>query len=292
MPKSESLGIDTSSAPFDQLKGVRVLGTNRSGRESAEHARHQLYVGRDRTTSAQMLVKVTTKPGVFYERNLANEADILAAINRALPASKTFPVLVERGRLKDGRLFLMTYLFEEFALAMSISDERLPMRLYDNLSIALEAARALTELHSLPIYHVDLNPMNILYRSEHGRPIIRMVDFESAFDPARHTRDTFYDPPTTASYSAPEVAQHRPDARADIFSLGAVLYTMLAGFSWEWQGDAQTVVEADRELDPPLQALLLRAVARDPGRRFTSSAQLRDALAAYIEQVFPGRGDR
>lgn len=292
MPKSQSLGIDTSAAPFDRLKGVQVLGTNRSGRESATHARHQLYVGRDRATSAQMLVKVTTKPGVVYERNLANEADVLAAINRGLPDSKTFPVMVERGRLDDGRLFLMTYLFEEFALAMSISEDRLPMRLFDNLRIGLEVARALTELHTLPIYHVDLNPMNILYRSERGVPVIRMVDFESAFDPARHTPDAFYDPPTTPSYSAPEVAHHRPDARADIFSLGAVLYTMLAGFAWEWQGDAQTVIEADQETDPPLRDLLLGAVARDPARRIASAAQFRDALSAYIEGTFPGRGER
>ncbi|MFN7981586.1 MAG: protein kinase [Vicinamibacterales bacterium] len=292
MPRQEPLGIDTSEAPFDRLKGVRVLGTNRSGRDSAAHARHQLYVGRDRATSAQMLVKVTTRPGVFYERNLANEADVLAAINRALPASRTFPVLVDRGRLKDGRLFLMTYLFEEFALAMSISAERLPMRLYDNLRIGLAVASSLTELHSLPIYHVDLNPMNILYRSEHGSPVIRMVDFESAFDPARHTPDAFYDPPTTANYSAPELAQHRPDARADVFSLGAVLYTMLAGFDWEWKGDAQTVVEADTQLDPALQELLLLAVARDPEHRFASSTQLRNALATYVEQTFPGRLER
>jgi len=292
MPRNESLGVDTSEPPFDRLKGVRVLGTNRSGRESATHARHQLYVGRDRTTSAQMLVKVTTRPGVVYERNLANEADILTAINRELPDSRTFPVMVERGRLKDGRLFLVTYLFEEFALAMSISEDRLPARLFDNLRIGLEVARALTELHSLPIYHVDLNPMNILYRSERGIPVIRMVDFESAFDPARHTPDAFYDPPTTPSYSAPEVAHQRPDARADIFSLGAVLYTMLTGFAWEWKGDAQTVIEADRELDPPLRELLLKAVARDPARRFASSPQFRDALAAYIERTFPGRRER
>lgn len=289
MPRSDRSDIDLSAPPFDRLKGVRVLGTNRSGRDSTEHARHQLYVGRDRATSAQMLVKVTTRPGLVYERNLANEADVLAAVNRQLPTSKRFPVVLDRGRLRDSRLYLVTYLFEEFALAMSIADERMPSRRFDHLHAALAIAHALVELHSLPVYHVDLNPMNILYRSERGIPIIRIVDFESAYDPAQHAADSFYDPPTTPNYSAPEVGHQRPDARADIYSLGAVLYTMLAGFGWTWQSDAHASIDADRELDPPLRTLLLKMTAPTPARRYATAEQVRDELTRYIDRTFPGR---
>lgn len=289
MPRSDRYDIDLSAPPFDRLKGVRVLGTNRSGRDSTEHARHQLYVGRDRAASAQVLVKVTTKPGLVYERNLASEGDVLTTVNRQLPQSKTFPVVLDRGRLRDSRLYLVTYLFEEFALAMSISDERMPSRRYDHLRAALEVAHALVELHSLPVYHVDLNPMNILYRSERGAPIIRIVDFESAFDPVQHSAGSYYDPPTTPNYSAPEVGHQRPDARADIYSLGAVLYTMLAGFGWTWQSEAHASIDADRELDPALRTLLLKATAPEPARRFTTAAHLRDELTRYIERTFPGR---
>ena len=63
---------------------------------------------------------------------------------------------------------------------MAIGTERIPARLVAHLRTALEVGRAMIDLHRIHIYHVDLNPMNVLYRSEHGRPVIRIVDFESS----------------------------------------------------------------------------------------------------------------
>jgi len=289
MPRTDRIEIDLKAAPFDQLKNVRPLATNRSGRTSGEHARHQLYVGRNRSTAAQMLVKLTTRPGVFYERNLGNEIDVLTTINRELPASKVFPVVKGHGRLPDGRLYLMTYLFDELAIATAIDAERIPSRIVGHLRTAIEVARALMPLHEIPIFHVDLNPMNILHRTEMGIPIVRIVDFESSYDPARHTAGEFYDPPTTAGYSAPEVSHGPPDARADVFSLGAVLYTMLAGFGWTWHGPAHTSIEGDAALDSDLRRILLSSVAPDPEDRFASMSALHDGLSAYLEGIWPGR---
>jgi serine/threonine protein kinase len=190
--------------------------------------------------------------------------------------------------MPDGRLYLMTYLFDELSLASSIDAERIPSKNVSHLRAAIEVARALMELHSIPIFHVDLNPMNILYRMEQGRPVVRIVDFESSYDPARHTGG-FYDPPTTAGYSAPEVSHQAPDARSDVFSLGAVLYTMLTGFGWTWNGDALASVQADQQLDRELQTILSSAVAPEPGRRFASMQAFRDAVGSYLEGIWPGR---
>jgi serine/threonine protein kinase len=289
MPRDQRIDIDPKSPPFDRLKSVRPLATNRSGRDPSAHARHQLYVGRDAVTSAQMLVKVTTRPGLVYERNLSNEIEVLTTVNGRLPTSRTFPVVEGHGRLRDGRLYLLTYLFDELALATAIDSERIPSRVVGHLRSALAVARALVELHGIPIFHVDLNPMNILHRVEQGRPVIRIVDFESSYDPARHGSGVFYDPPTTPGYSAPEVSRQPPDARADVFSLGAVLYTMLAGFDWTWQGDAIAGVEADRALDAELRTILASAVATEPDRRFPSAQAFHDALAEYLESIWPGR---
>jgi serine/threonine protein kinase len=289
MPRIEPTDIDTTSPPFDTLKSVRVLETSRSGRDSAVHARHQLYVGRDKATAAQMLVKATSRPGVFYERSLTNEIDALTTVNRELPASKVFPVIKGHGRLPDGRLYLMTYLFDELPLAASIDAERVPSRIVGYLRTALAIAEALIDLHRLPIFHVDLNPMNVLHRVAEGRPVVRIVDFESSYDPARYASGLLYDPPTTAGYSAPEVSHRPPDARADVFSLGAVLYTMLAGFGWTWQSEAGPTVSGDSDLDPELQTILLAAVASDPDRRYASAQALHDALSAYLESIWPGR---
>ena len=150
-------------------------------------------------------------------------------------------------------------------------------------------AAALTELHRLPIFHVDLNPMNILHRTEKGRPIIRIVDFESSYDRSRHSTGVFYDPPTTPGYSAPELTHQPPDARADLFSLGAVLYTMIAGFGWTWESEVAAAVDADTELDAELKRIIRMSVHTNPEKRQASIDVFRSALAAYLEGIWPGR---
>jgi serine/threonine protein kinase len=281
--------IDRESAPFDQYSSIHPLAPDRSGHASAEHARHHLYVGRDKRSRADVLIKVTCKPGLIYEHNLANAFATLSAINRELADSRYFPVLVEHGRLRDGRVYMTTSLFDELPLATTIGTERMPARMVGHLRAAIEIARALAELHCLGIFHVDLNPMNILYRSEKDRPVIRIVDFESSYELARHSTGIFYNPPTTPGYSAPEVSRQPPDARSDVFSLGAVLYTMLAGYGWTWGAEPGASIEADREIDPELKSILLTAVERDPDRRHPSIEALHDVLAAYLERIWPGR---
>ena len=174
-------------------------------------------------------------------------------------------------------------------LTTSIGSGWMPHRLVTHLRTALELVKAVVELHGLQIFHVDLNPMNILHRVEKHRPIIRIVDFESSYEVARHSNGEFYSPPTTTGYSAPEVSQQPPNARADVFSLGAVVYTMLAGYHWAASGEPGTRIEADRNLDPELRDVLLKAVAPDPGERHESANDFGAALAAYLERIWPGR---
>jgi hypothetical protein len=74
-----------------------------------------------------------------------------------------------------------------------------------------------------------------------------------------------------------------------VFSLGAVLYTLLAGYGWTWVTDVRRGVEADPELASELKEILIPAVADDPGKRYASIAELRAALATYLERIWPGR---
>jgi serine/threonine protein kinase len=283
----EIADIDSKSPPFDQFTSVHPLAIDRSGH--GEHARHHLYVGRVRKSRAGALIKLTSKAGLVYQRNLTNEIASLTTINRELSASRYFPLVLEHGKLRDGRVYLITTLFDEMPFATAIGAERMPARMVAHLRMAIEVARALIELHGLRIYHVDLNPMNILYRTEHGRPVIRVVDFESSYEHARHSTGDFYDPPTTAGYCAPEVSHHAPDARSDVFSLGAVLYTALAGYQWTWDADVWTSISADRQIDPELKETLLIAVDPDPGKRYPSVREFYGALSAYLEGIWPGR---
>jgi serine/threonine protein kinase len=275
--------------PFRRFGSVRRLAQDRSGHASVEHVRHQLYVGRDTQTRANGLIKITTKPGLVYETNLLNEIATLSTINRELPDSPYFPLLWDHGRLSDGRVFLIMSLFDEWPLATTIGIERRPDRLVSHLRTSLEIATALAELHGIEVFHVDLNPMNILYRVEQGGPIIRIVDFESSYERRRHADGAAYSPPTTPGFSAPEVQEQPPDARADVYSLGAVLFTLIAGYGWSWDTELPTAIRADAGIDDDLKAILLTATAPDPDRRYGSTQEMHEALAAYLESIWPGR---
>lgn len=289
MSHGAPIDLDCKSPPFNQFRSIHRLAAARSGHASEEHTRHQLYVARDVRSRASVLIKATSKPGLVYEQDLTNEIASLSAVNRELPDSRFFPVLGEHGRLRDGRVYLTMSCFDEWPLATTIGSERIPARQIAHVRTTIEVARALAELHGLKIWHVDLNPMNILCRWEGGKPVIRIVDFESSYEAARHSSSVFYNPPTTSGYSAPELSRHAPDARSDLFSLGAVLYRMLAGYEWMWATEVGQLVAADSDLAPELKQILLTAVDADPDRRFPSIVDFRIALASYLERIWPVR---
>ena len=158
-----------------------------------------------------------------------------------------------------------------------------------HLRTSLAVGAALAGLHRIGIVHVDLNPMNVLYRLDRGIPVIRIVDFESAYETARHGNGVSYSPPTTSGFSAPEVSDHAPDGRADVFSLGAVLYTMIAGYQWTWGEEVSSSIAADREMDRDLQNILLTAVDRTPARRHQSIEIMCAAIDAHLESIWSAR---
>jgi serine/threonine protein kinase len=283
--------FDFKAPPFDQVKGLQPLATERRGHVSADTARHHLFVGTDKRSHTSVLIKVTARPGLTYQDNLKNEIASLLTINESLPDSRYFPLVRDHGALRDGRVYMVASFFPELPLATAISNERIPGRTVTYIRTAMEISRALGQLHTLKIYHVDLNPMNVLVRQEQVKPVIRIIDFESSYQWSRHSTGTFYNPPNTPGYSAPEIPARPPDGRSDVFSLGAVLYTMLAGYQWTWESDAATCVRGDGGLDPDLKRILLVAVDPDPDKRYPAMKEFYTNLAAYLESIWPGRQD-
>src|SRR6185295_16302395 len=123
MSHSAPIDVDGTSPPFDQFSSIHRLAAARSGHAPGEHARHQLYVARDKRSRANVLVKITSKPGLVYEQELTNEIASLSTINRELPDSRYFPVLWDHGRLPDSRTYLVMSLFDEWPVATSIGSE-------------------------------------------------------------------------------------------------------------------------------------------------------------------------
>jgi len=290
MPRTDAaLDPDFRSPPFDQFRGIQRLAKDRRGHVSVEYARHQLYVGIDKQSRDSVLIKITSRPGITYQHNLENEIASLLKVNQSIPESPYFPEIRAHGKLRDGRVYMVSSFFYEFPLANAIDTEPVPGKTVAYVRTGLEIARALGELHGLGIFHVDLNPMNILLRLEHRRPIVRIIDFESSYDSERHAAGVFYNPPNTPGYSAPEISSHPPDARADVFSLGAVLYTMLLGYKWRREVEAGQALSGDRPLDRDLEGILLKAIDQQPEHRYPSIEEFQASLAAYLEGIWPGR---
>jgi serine/threonine protein kinase len=94
--------------------------------------------------------------------------------------------------------------------------------------------------------------------------------------------------PTTTGYSAPEVSQQPPDARADVFSLGAVLYTMLAGYHWTASGEPQARV-GRIAADPEIKDILLSGCVQ-PGRTLWIRRRLRHGARPDLDRIWLAEG--
>jgi serine/threonine protein kinase len=146
------------------------------------------------------------------------------------------------------------------------------------------------------VVHRDLKPENILI--EHDGTV-KLVDFGIAL--LRGARRLTFRRLTTGfgtpDYMAPEQVQgDRGDARTDVYAVGVMLYEMLTG-EVPYQGDSPLAVMSQRvttdapllrtrrpDLPPSLEAVVWRALRRDPSERYASMADLRHDLE-HLDQV-------
>lgn len=157
----------------------------------------------------------------------------------------------------------------------------------------LADAHALTNEQGLPLnlIHRDVSTRNILI-SYTGHP--KLIDFGAAFanDRLTHTSNGLIK--GKVGYMPPEQLRGDPlDHRADIYSLGIVLYIVATGchpFPYENPGQQMYFVlkgkfspprELNPALDKALENIILRAMSFDAGDRFTSMNELKSALDAY-----------
>jgi len=173
------------------------------------------------------------------------------------------------------------------------------------LTIAGQVCRALEAAHRAGIIHRDLKPSNVmLVRSQDQEDMVKVLDFGVAKF-LHETGDggnlTLTDATIgTPKYMAPEQIRGggKVDFRSDIYSLGAILYTMLAGghlpidgttIDEIWQRkltrDARPLRDFRSDLSADLEELILRCLAREPGKRPSSAEELKKQLVAHLESA-------
>jgi tetratricopeptide (TPR) repeat protein len=193
----------------------------------------------------------------------------------------------------------------EFVRGLSLLEFALSRQLNLNqrLQLMIKACDAVHHAHLRGIIHRDLKPANILV-DESGQPkivdfgVARITDGDVA-QGALSTRETrFGDLVGTLAYMSPEQVLADPlelDARSDVYTLGVVLYELLAGrLPYQVSGRLPAAIRTIREESPAplgaidrsyrgdLETIVIKALAKDKTQRYNSAADLAADLGRYL----------
>jgi len=179
---------------------------------------------------------------------------------------------------------------EPLSKIMSGEDRKLPLPAA--LQFAHEIAEALDYAHSQGVIHRDIKPANILITQEGHAKIADFGVARLNQELITQTGQIFGSP----AYMAPEqLSGKQADTRSDLFSLGVILYSMITGFRPFQGNSAQTVcfkvmniepvpvTSLQHELPPALDAIISRAIAKDPDERYQSGSELASDIQAFRE---------
>jgi eukaryotic-like serine/threonine-protein kinase len=196
----------------------------------------------------------------------------------------------------DGLLFFVMPNMEGRSLRERLDAER-QLPLADALRLTREVATALDYAHRHGVVHRDVKPENILLHE--GAAMVADFGIGKAMSGASITQTGMI--VGTPSYMSPEQASGESDldGRSDLYSLGCVLYEMLAGEPPFTGPNVQAIitkrfvapvplVRATRDVPEPVEALVTRVLARTPVDRFATAAEFVAALAG-LAAVGPQR---
>jgi serine/threonine protein kinase len=278
----------------------RWLGPYRVLERIAVGGMAEVYLAEDPRVERQVALKILSPDLARDPRQVerfAREARALAAVQH--PNVLT---LYEAGE-RNGRYYLATELVAGETLRSRTAHRRLAVA--EVADLGLKLASALAAVHRAGLVHQDVKPENVMIRTD-GQ--VKLLDFgiarrvgEPAAEPSlgswpdAPTTDTLPDLVLgTPEYMSPEQVEGAPvDGRADLFSLGALLYEVATGrvpfrgFSPREVAEAVVACEPIHpscfapDLPPGLARVLLRALRKNPEERYASA----EALAADLSGV-------
>ena len=266
--------------PETRLGRYRILGPIGRGAIPAVYRAHDPE--RDRDVVVKVLpLPHTDDPGLLDR--LREEARAVAGLSHP-----NIVQVLDSGEDQGFLFFVMDYVS---ATLRDRLDPRLPLE--EALQLITPVTQALGYAHRRGIVHRNIKPGNVLL-DEYGNPMLSGFGLRP-------------DEPGTPEYTSPEQAQgRRADQRSDLYSLSAIVYQMLLGqvpFPAE-SPSAMLAAHADEAVPPPtaldpdfdpgLEAVLLRAMAKDPEDRYQSASELVEALTPASDEaeagVEPGAG--
>jgi len=221
--------------------------------------------------------------------------------------------MIDAGATEQGAPYIVMELLDGVDLSQLLA-ARGPLPFGEVVGYVLQASEAIAEAHSLGIVHRDLKPANLFLASRlDGSPQVKVLDFgisklsadaqQGEASQLTRTHDVVGSP----SYMSPEQlrSSRDVDGRADIWSLGVILYELIAGVQ-PFLGTSLTqitirVVQEEptalRELRPDVPPALAdaihRCLAKQRDQRFGSVAELAHAIEPFaVATMMPGAAAR
>ena len=274
---------DALPAAFGRFRVLAEIGRGAMG---------VVYRAEDPTLGREVAIKTITLAGTpeeraHYEARFLQEARAAGGVSH--PSIVT---IYDFGREGDSA-FMAMELLEGREVRDLIREGAIPPP--EAVEIAARVAEALAFAHERGIVHRDVKPGNLMVLSD-GR--VKIMDFGIARldEPAVKTATGLL--LGSPRYMAPEQVAGRPfDHRADIFSLGVVLYEMLTGKAPFAGDDIPALMfqvtnaavpppsRANPALPPVLDYILARALKKDPDERYGSAAEFAGDLRACLDEV-------
>jgi serine/threonine-protein kinase len=259
----------------------------------------RVYRARHRRVSRRFAIKVLygeyASNGKMRER-LAREAELASRLSHPNLIS-----VVDFGESEQGLLYLVMDYVEGQELARLIDGEG-PLAPPRVRRLLLQLCHGLAHAHAQGLVHRDFKAENVLVCGQGAEESARIVDFGLAFlfdsdDSERLTTAGIV--MGTPSYMSPEQASGEPiDLRSDLFSLGVVLYGMLAGVL-PFSGSPVEVARQNLMAAPPriaqrvpglqvppaLEDIAHRLMAKKPAERFQSAQEVIAAIEALPDEL-------
>jgi serine/threonine protein kinase len=203
----------------------------------------------------------------------------------------------DSGTLEDGGLFLVMELLIGTSLGHLMHDKG-RIEIPRAVAITRQVLGALEAAHSLGIVHRDVKPSNVFLVDHDGKETVKLFDFGIALNDKAAIKLTAAGTAFgTPEYISPEMAMGlKVDGRADLYSLGVVLYEMVTGRLPFIQHDnpmgllkahineappSPREVAPEAHISKELEAFILRTIAKKPEARPATASAMRKALLPF-----------